>query len=91
MQYLGRHDPELIDAYAKLYQNGSYITRSYATDLARQSSVLLRNTVLIESRTCCEFPIRAPQPCRRTSPSASRASSENRLVSVDLGRRSEHH
>jgi hypothetical protein len=56
MQYLGRHDPELIHAYAKLYQNGSYITRSYATDLARQSSVLLRNTVLIESRACCEIP-----------------------------------
>jgi hypothetical protein len=31
MQYLGRHHPERIDAYAKLYQNGSHITRSYAT------------------------------------------------------------
>ena len=38
----GRRHPELIDAYAKLYQNGSYVTRSYATDLARRSSVLLR-------------------------------------------------
>jgi hypothetical protein len=38
----GRRHPELIDAYAKLYQNGSYVTRSYATDLARRSSVLPR-------------------------------------------------
>ncbi|HET9303581.1 MAG TPA: Rv2578c family radical SAM protein [Propionibacteriaceae bacterium] len=42
MQYLGKHHPELIDSYAKLYQNGSYVTRSYAADLARRSSVLLR-------------------------------------------------
>ncbi len=42
MRYLARHHPELIDAYAKLYRNGSYVTRSYATDLARRSSVLLR-------------------------------------------------
>ena len=41
MRYLSTHHPELSDAYAKLYRNGSYVTRSYATDLARRSSVLL--------------------------------------------------
>jgi DNA repair photolyase len=41
IRYLGSHYPELIDAYAKLYRGGSYVTRSYATDLARRSSVLL--------------------------------------------------
>jgi DNA repair photolyase len=43
MRYLSTHHPKLIDAYAKLYRNGSYVTRSYATDLARRSSVLLHN------------------------------------------------
>ena len=41
MRYLGRHHPQLIDAYAELYRNGSYVNRSYATDLARRSSALL--------------------------------------------------
>ena len=41
MRYLGSHHPELIDAYAKLYRNGSYVNRSYAADLARRSSALL--------------------------------------------------
>jgi DNA repair photolyase len=41
MRYLSKHHPQLVDAYAELYRNGSYVTRSYATDLARRSSVLL--------------------------------------------------
>jgi DNA repair photolyase len=42
LRYLGLHHPQLVDAYAELYRKGSYVTRSYATDLARRSSVLLR-------------------------------------------------
>jgi DNA repair photolyase len=42
MRYLSRYHPKLIDAYATLYRSSSYVTRSYATDLARRSAVLLR-------------------------------------------------
>jgi DNA repair photolyase len=56
MQYLGRHHPELIDAYAELYQNGSYVTRSYATDLARRSSVLLRKHGLDRKESMLRIP-----------------------------------
>jgi len=42
MRYLRRYHPQLVDAYAELYGKGSYVTRSYASDLARRSSVLLR-------------------------------------------------
>jgi DNA repair photolyase len=41
MRYLSRYHPKMIDAYATLYRDGSYVTRSYAADLARRSSVLL--------------------------------------------------
>jgi DNA repair photolyase len=56
MQYLGRHHPELIDAYAKLYQDGSYVTRSYATDLARRSSLLLRKHGLDRKESMLRIP-----------------------------------
>ncbi|HEY6685719.1 MAG TPA: hypothetical protein VI094_05860, partial [Propionibacteriaceae bacterium] len=43
MRYLhGHHHPQLVEAYAELYRNGSYVTRSYASDLARRSAALLR-------------------------------------------------
>ena len=42
LRYLHRHHPQLVEAYAELYRNGSYVTRSYASDLARRSAVLLR-------------------------------------------------
>jgi DNA repair photolyase len=42
MRYLNNHQPQLVEAYAELYRNGSYVARSYAADLARRSSVLLR-------------------------------------------------
>jgi DNA repair photolyase len=42
LRYLGTHHPQLVQAYAELYRKGSYVNRSYATDLARRSSVLLR-------------------------------------------------
>ena len=42
LRYLHRHHPQLVEAYAELYCNGSYVTRSYASDLARRSAVLLR-------------------------------------------------
>jgi hypothetical protein len=52
----GRRHPELIDAYAKLYQNGSYVTRSYATDPARRSSVLLRKHGLDRKESMLRIP-----------------------------------
>jgi DNA repair photolyase len=42
MRYLGKHHPKLVGPYAELYRKGSYVARSYAADLARRSSVLLR-------------------------------------------------
>jgi DNA repair photolyase len=42
LRYLGTHHPRLVDPYAELYRKGSYVTRSYASDLARRSAVLLR-------------------------------------------------
>jgi DNA repair photolyase len=42
LNYLGTHHPPLLGPYAELYRKGSYVTRSYAADLARRSSVLLR-------------------------------------------------
>jgi DNA repair photolyase len=42
MRYLHGHHPQLVEAYAELYRNGSYVTRWYASDLARRSAVLLR-------------------------------------------------
>jgi DNA repair photolyase len=41
-RYLSIHHPHLVDAYAELYRGGSYVSRSYATDLSRRSSALLR-------------------------------------------------
>jgi DNA repair photolyase len=40
-RYLTRHHPQLVDGYTKLYRGGSYVSRAYATDLARRSSALL--------------------------------------------------
>jgi DNA repair photolyase len=42
LRYLGTHQPRLVGPYAQLYRNGSYVSRSYAADLARRSAVLLR-------------------------------------------------
>jgi DNA repair photolyase len=42
LHYLGTHHPRLIGTYRQLYRKGSYVTRSYAADLARRSSALLR-------------------------------------------------
>ena len=42
LRYLHRHHPQLVELYQELYCKGSYVTRGYATDLARRSSVLLR-------------------------------------------------
>src|SRR5215213_4096892 len=41
-RYLNIHHPKLLRPYAELYRKGSYVTHSYAADLARRSSVLLR-------------------------------------------------
>jgi DNA repair photolyase len=41
-RYLGRFHPQLVNAYAELYRGGSYVSRSYATDLARRSAALVR-------------------------------------------------
>jgi hypothetical protein len=42
LRYLHHHHPQFVEGYAELYRNGSYVTRSYASDLARRSAVLLR-------------------------------------------------
>ena len=41
-RYLSANHPQLVNAYAELYRRGSYVSRSYATDLSRRSSALLR-------------------------------------------------
>ena len=41
-RYLSVHHPHLVDTYAKLYRGGSYVSRSFATDLSHRSSALLR-------------------------------------------------
>ena len=41
-RYLNVHHPHLVDTYAKLYRGGSYVSRSFATDLSHRSSALLR-------------------------------------------------
>jgi DNA repair photolyase len=42
LRYLAEHHRDLVDAYAELYRGGSYVLRSYASDLARRSAALLR-------------------------------------------------
>ena len=42
IRYLGTHHSRLVGPYAQLYRNGSYVTRSYAADLARRSAALVR-------------------------------------------------
>jgi DNA repair photolyase len=56
MRYLFRYQPALVDAYAELYRKGSYATRSYATDLAERSSVLLRKHGLDRKDTMLRIP-----------------------------------
>jgi DNA repair photolyase len=56
LRYLGIHHPQLVDAYAELYRNGSYVTRAYATDLARRSSVLLRKHGLDRKNSMLRIP-----------------------------------
>jgi DNA repair photolyase len=56
MRYLGRHHPHLVEAYGELYCKGSYVTRSYATDLARRSSVLLRKHSLDRKDSMLRIP-----------------------------------
>ena len=87
----GRRHPELIDAYAKLYQNGCYVTRSYATDLARRSSVLLRQHGLDRKRGHAANS-RYTHRSRPAAPRPQRAKPllRNRL-SADLGRKPEDH
>jgi DNA repair photolyase len=56
MRYLFRYQPQLVDAYAELYRKGSYVTRSYSSDLARRSSVLLRKHGLDRKDTMLRIP-----------------------------------
>jgi DNA repair photolyase len=48
-RYLSSYHPHLVDTYADLYRGGSYVSRSYATDLSRRSSALLRRHGLLGS------------------------------------------
>jgi DNA repair photolyase len=40
--YLGAHHPQLVKPYADLYRGSAYVPRSYASDLSRRASKLLR-------------------------------------------------
>ena len=42
LRWLGAQHPTLVDAYAELYRGGSYVLRSYASDLAERTQPLLR-------------------------------------------------
>ena len=41
LRYLGEQHPHLVGPYAELYRGGAYVSRSYATDLARRAQVML--------------------------------------------------
>ena len=62
LRYLGTHHPKLLRPYAELYRKGSYVTHSYAADLAQRSSVLLRKHGLDRR----DSPLRIPDT--RTAP-----------------------
>ncbi len=40
-RYLAEQHPQLVGPYQELYRGGSYVARSYASDLARRAAVLL--------------------------------------------------
>ena len=40
--WCGEQHPGLVDAYAQLYRDGSYVLRSYASDLAWRALPVLR-------------------------------------------------
>jgi DNA repair photolyase len=40
--YLRAHHPQLVKPYADLYRGSAYVPRSYASDLSRRASKLLR-------------------------------------------------
>jgi DNA repair photolyase len=56
MRYLRSHYPQLVEAYAELYGKGAYVRRSYATDLARRSAVLLRKYGLDRKTSMLRIP-----------------------------------
>ncbi len=41
-RYLAAHRPQLVDAYTDLYRGSAYVPRSYASDLSRRATPLLR-------------------------------------------------
>lgn len=42
LRWLGREHPELAEPYAELYRGGSYVLKSYASDLAERVRPVLR-------------------------------------------------
>lgn len=46
LRWLGEHRPALVQPYAELYRGGSYVLRSYASDLAGRTRPLLRKYAL---------------------------------------------
>ncbi len=42
LRYLAAEYPELVDPYAELYRGSAYVIRSYAADLARRATPLVR-------------------------------------------------
>ena len=56
MRYLSRYHPQLDRRVRRAVPQGSYVTRSYAADLARRSSVLLRKHGLDRKDTMLRIP-----------------------------------
>ena len=46
LRWLGEQHPELVEPYTELYRGGSYVLRSYASDLAERVRPLLRRFAL---------------------------------------------
>jgi len=47
LRWLGEQHPGLVDAYAELYRGGSYVLRSYASDLHERAVPVLRRHGLL--------------------------------------------
>jgi DNA repair photolyase len=60
LRYLADHHPHLVDVYDELYRGGSYVLRSYASDLGRRAAIHLRRHGLDGSQVLRGPPARAP-------------------------------
>ena len=59
LRWLGEQHPGLVDTYAELYRGGSYVLRSYASDLHERAVPVLRRHGLLQP-SAWRRPIRRP-------------------------------